>query len=224
MSYSFFVYQSPSSLCVVFDLISSNIEEILSINPSASVFVFGDFKVQHKDLLTYSGETDRPGELCYNFFISNDFTQMVNFCTWIPDCDSQSPALLDFFLSSDAGICSTKPFPLHWEILIVVLSVSIDFPKNSKQDATFHCISYDYSCADWNSLHDCLRDVPWEDIFKPKTSAPAREFCEWVQVGMDVYVSHRKYQAKAHSSPWFSATCALVIVYRIHFFKFEPTK
>ena len=63
-----------------------------------SVFVFRDFNVHHKDWLTYYGGTDRPGKLCYNFSISNDLTQMVNFPTWIPDCDSHSPALLDLFL------------------------------------------------------------------------------------------------------------------------------
>ena len=46
----FFLYQSPSSaLCTVFDSISSNIDEVLSINPSANVFVFGEFNVRHKD-------------------------------------------------------------------------------------------------------------------------------------------------------------------------------
>ena len=59
VSYFFFLYRSPSSaLCTVFDSISSNIDEVLSINPSA-VFVFGDFNVHHKDWLTYSGGTDR---------------------------------------------------------------------------------------------------------------------------------------------------------------------
>ena len=87
LSVFFFLYRSPSSsLCTVFDSISSNIDEVLSINPSANVFVFGDFNVHHKDWLTYSGGTDRPGEFCY---------QIVNFPTWIPDCDSHSPALLD---------------------------------------------------------------------------------------------------------------------------------
>ena len=33
----------------------------------------------------------------YNFSFSNDLTQMA---TWISDCDSHSPALLDLFLSS----------------------------------------------------------------------------------------------------------------------------
>ena len=80
VSYFFFLYRSPSlSLSTVFDSISSNIDEVLSINPSPNVFVFGDFNVHHKDWLTYSGGTDRPRELCYNFSISNDLIQIVNF-------------------------------------------------------------------------------------------------------------------------------------------------
>ena len=46
------------SLCTVFDSVSSNIDEVLLINPSANVFVFGDFNIHHKDWLTYSGGTD----------------------------------------------------------------------------------------------------------------------------------------------------------------------
>ena len=61
VSYFFFLYRSPSSLlCTVFDSISSNIDEVLLINPSANVLIFGDFNVHHKDWLTYSGGTDRP--------------------------------------------------------------------------------------------------------------------------------------------------------------------
>ena len=71
----------------------------------------------------------------------------------------------------------------------VVVSVSIDFPTNSQQDAPFHCIACDYSHADWDGLRYHLRDVPWEDIFKLGASA-ASEFCEWVQVGIDVYIYH----------------------------------
>ena len=220
MSYFFFLYRSPSSsLCTVFDSISSNIDEVLSINPSANVFVFGDFNIHHKDWLTYSGGTDRPGELCYNFSISNDLTQIVNFPTRIPDCDSHSPALLDLFISSDASICSTMAFPPLGNSDHVVVSVSIDFPINSKQDTPFHCVAYDYSRADWDGLRDHLRDFRWEDIFKLAVSTVASEFCEWVQVGIDVYIPHRKYQVKPHSSPWFSAACAAAIVHRNHFFR-----
>ena len=75
---------------MVFDSISSSIDEVLSISPSANVFVFGDFNVHHKNWLTYSSGTVRHGELCYNFCISNDPTQMVNVPTVIPGCDFQS--------------------------------------------------------------------------------------------------------------------------------------
>ena len=203
----------------VFDSISSNIDEVLSINPSANVFVFVDFNVHHKDWLTYSGGTDRPGELCYNFSISNDLTQIVNFLTQIPDCDSHNPALLDLFISSDASICSAMAFAPLGNSDYVVVSVSIDFPINSKQDIPFLCVAYGYSRADWDGLCDHLRDVPWQDIFKLSASAAASEFCEWVQVGIDVYIPHRKYQVKPHSSPWFSAACAAAIVHRNHFFR-----
>ena len=93
------------------------------------MFVFGDFNVHHKDWLTYSGRTDRPCELCYNFSISNNLTQIVNFPTPVGNSDH------------------------------VVVSVSIDFPINSKQDTPFHRVAYDYSRADWDGLRDHLRDV-----------------------------------------------------------------
>ena len=35
----------------------------------------------------------------------------------------------------------------------VIVSVSIDFSSNSKWDAPFHGIAYDYSGADWDGLH-----------------------------------------------------------------------
>ena len=58
------------------------------------------------------------------------------------------PALLDLFISSNTSICSTMAFSPLGNSDHVVVSVSIDFPTNSKQDATFHRKTYDYSCAD----------------------------------------------------------------------------
>ena len=87
-------------------------------------------------------------------------------------------------------------FPRLGNSFHVVVSVSIDSPVNSKQDTPFHCMAYDYSRADWDGLPDHLRDVPWDNIFKLSASAAASEFCEWVQVGTDVYIPHCKYQVK----------------------------
>ena len=63
-----------------------------------------------------------------------------------------------------------------------------------------------------------MRDVPWDNIFKQNNSAAASKHCEWVQVGTNVYISHHMYHVKPHSSLWFSAGCASVIVHRNHFF------
>ena len=51
-----------------------------------------------------------------------------------------------------------------------------------------------YSCADLDGLCDHLIDVPWEDVFKLRASAAVSVFCEQVQVGIDVYIPHSKYQ------------------------------
>ena len=53
----------------------------------------------------------------------------------------------------------------------------------------FHCIAYDDSRAEWDCHCGHLRDVLWEDIFKLGASTTASEFFEWVQVGIDVYIS-----------------------------------
>ena len=138
----------------------------------------------------------------------------------IPDCDSHSQALLDLYLFSDATICSVMAFSPLGNCDHVVVSVSIDFPINSKRDTPFHRIAYKYFRADWDGLRDYLRDITWEDIFKLSASAGASEFCESVHVGIDVYIPHRKYQVNPHSSPWFSAACAATIVHGNQFFGF----
>ena len=68
---TFCLYYSPSSSsCTAFDAISSNTDEVPWINSSANVIVFGDFITHHKGWGAYSGGTNRPGGLCYNFSIS----------------------------------------------------------------------------------------------------------------------------------------------------------
>ena len=127
-SFLFFDYRLPSSsLSKVFDGISSN-------------------------MMWFSQSTRRLKYLFLEtFFDSNNLTQMIRFSTWPPNLDSHSPALLDLFISSNASICSTMAFsplenPDH------VVSVSIDWPSNSKTDAPFHHLAYDYFRADWDVL------------------------------------------------------------------------
>ena len=118
---------------------------------------------------------------------------MVNFSTWIHDCDSHSPVLLEIVLLSDPSICSIVAFPPLGNSDHVVVSVSIEHPSNSEGHAPFHLTAYGYSRGYWDGLCDPLREVPWEDIFKLGDSAAATEFCEWVQVGSDINILHGKY-------------------------------
>ena len=85
---------------------------------------------------------------------------------------------MDSFLSSGPCIYSAMASPSLGNSDYVVVSVSIDFSSNSVRDALFQCIAYDYSCADWDCLHDHLRDAPSEDIFKLSASAAGSEFSE----------------------------------------------
>ena len=153
---------------------------MLLINPFANVFIFGDFT---STIMTGEPILVELIDLVSSVIISNDLTQMVNFPTQISDCDSHSPALLDFFLSSDASICSTTAFPPLGNSDHTVVSVSIDFPSNTKRDAAFHR-------TDCDGLRYHLRDMPWKNIFKLSASVAASEFCEWVQAGIDVDIPH----------------------------------
>ena len=113
----------------------------------------------------------------------------MTFLRWL----TYFPALSDFFLSSDTSISSTKAFSPLENSDHVVVSVSIDFPTNSKWDALFdYSHLSDYSRADWDGLRDHLRDVSWKDIFKLSASAVASEFCEWVQIGTEVHIPNHK--------------------------------
>ena len=78
--------------------------------------------------------------------------------------DGSRIPLLDVFISFHPSICSTLAFPLFRNSDPVVVSVSIDFPSNSKiddQGAVFY-----YTLPEWNGLLDHLRDFPWEDVFR----------------------------------------------------------
>ena len=58
-----------------------------------------------------------------------------------PDCDPQSPSLLDLFISSDSSICSTMMFLALGNSDHVVVAVSIDLSSNAQWDALFHFIA-----------------------------------------------------------------------------------
>ena len=97
--YGNFSVRGYSSLCLVFGAVSSNIDEVLSINWSANVFVFADFIIHHNYWLSYSGGTGRI------FLPQMTLLRWLTFLLQIPDCDCHSLALLD--LQSDLCITTT---------------------------------------------------------------------------------------------------------------------
>ena len=121
---------------------------------------------------------------------------MPNFPTRVLDCDSHSPALLDVFISFDPSICSTGTFPPMANYDHLVVSVSIDFPSNSKGDNGRISV-------------------------KLVASLAGTKFCELVHTGIDVYIPCCKYQVKLHSCPWFSAAFAAVVARRNNVFCFS---
>ena len=143
---------------------------------------------------------------------------MVNVPALIPKCDFHSPALLDLFISSDASVCSAVAFPPLGNSDYIFVSVFIEFASDSKGDAACHQTANDCSGADWDDLHEHLRDVPWKDILKRDAFAAATEFCEWVQVEIYVYIPHSKYLVKSHLFSWLPAACAAAKAHRNQFF------
>ena len=134
--------------------------------------------------------------------------QIVDFPTRIPDRDDHQPYLLDIFLVSHPPLGKSE----H-----MVVSVDVKFVVKSTNEHPYHCTVYSYSKADWDGLRDHLRYVPWIDIFKHDATYAPKEIAEWVEIGIDCYIPHRKFQFKPHSSPWFTP-CAAVITHRNHYF------
>ena len=129
-----FLYHSPSSsLCTVFNAILSNIHDVPLINPSANMFVFGDFNIHHKDWPTYFGGTNS-----YTWWTLLKFFYLR---WWMF-------LLKLLFLSSDTTFFSATAFSPFEISDHVVVRVSIDILSNSKQNVWFNEIVYDYSHAD----------------------------------------------------------------------------
>ena len=74
--------------------------------------------VVHKDLLSFSCGTHRPGKLRSNFAIAHWPTHVANFHTWIIDCDAHTPIHLHICL---AYVCSLKIGFFKKEILIMLV-------------------------------------------------------------------------------------------------------
>ena len=134
-SYFFFLSRSPLSLCMVFYSISSNKEEVLSINPSANVFVFGVFNVIIRTNLPILVELI---DLVNSAIIFLSQTTLLRWLTFL--LRSQTVILIVllfwiyFFLLMLVFVLQCLSF--YWEILIIL----------SRFPLTFHRIHNVMSC------------------------------------------------------------------------------
>ena len=112
-------------------------------------------------------------------------SQIVNFPTWIPDCDFHSSAFLDLFISSGELVFVLQWLSLHWEILILWLSqflLTSHQPQNGMPRFTVELMTI---------LLLMWTDVPWQGIFRLSASAAADEFVsgfrwEWMNISLIV--------------------------------------
>lgn len=121
--------------------------------------------VVHKDLLSFSGGTHRHCKLRSNFAIAHGPTHVVNFHTWIIDCDAHTPIHLDICL---AYVCSLKigfllkKFWLCWSFLFHEHYVLLEgYFLSSHRSLVFSCWleyllwSYQMKCFKKYVLTEC---------------------------------------------------------------------
>ena len=95
----------------------------------------------------------------------------------------------------------------------MVVSGDVKFVVESTNEHPYHRNVYSYRQADWDGVRDHLRDVPCLDIFKHDATFAATEISEWVEIGIDCYIPHRKFQLKPQFPQWFTP-CAAAIAHR----------
>ena len=142
VSYFFFLYQSPSSaLCTVFYSISSN----MRFSQSTHLLMFLSLETLISIIRTGLPILVKLIDLM-NSVIT--FLSRETLLTWLTFLLGSQTAILSVLLfwsiSSDASICSTMGiFPPLENSDHAVISVFIDFPSYSQQDALFHRIACD---------------------------------------------------------------------------------
>ena len=140
-------------------------------------------------------------DLCYNFSTSNDPTQ-IDFPTQINNCYCHSPALLDYLFLLNLFF-ALQYLSVYWEIQIMYFSqFPMDFLQIQNkmhhftiQHMTTHIHIWLFSCGlGWSPRS-------FEICFKLGAFATAAEFCVWVQVRININITHLKYFVKPHSPP-----------------------
>ena len=207
-SYFLLLYWSTSSYqCSLFDSVSSNFDKALSMYSTVKILIFGGINVHHRNWLTYSGRTGRPGELCYNFWLC--YNSVINLECWLPHLHTwlwyTQSSVSDLFVTSGSELCSAKVSHPMGNSNHLVVSPSIGILLTLLRDAMFHYADSNYSWADWDGFHiwcfTCCFQMIWEDS----------RWNLW-------YIPNQEYKIKAHTSMWFTPARTLATTHRNNFF------
>ena len=119
-----------------FHSISSNIDEVFPINPSANAFVFGDFNAHHKDWLTYPGATGRP----VNYVII--FLSQITLLRWLTFLFQSQTVILTLLLFWIYLFLLLLVFVLQWlslcwEILIIFSAKTLKYWVGVQQEHSY---------------------------------------------------------------------------------------
>ena len=121
-----------------------------------------------------------------------------------------------FFLLSSLTLIITAPLSWSYFYLLPLL-MALQWPFLHSQSANCK-----FSCKlGWFPLS---KRFSWEDILNLRALSATSEFYVWVYVRIGVYIAHRKYQFKFHSSQWFSAPYAATIAHRDRLFSLHQKK
>ena len=156
VSYYFFSIDNHPCLCAVFDAVSCNIDIVLSVNPSANLSLEALASTRRTSYPVLVKLINSTAQLCQILCIPNDFSQIMNFPTWIFDYDGLSHGLLGLFLTFDPCISSAVAFP---PILIMQLSHFSQMLFIRCVTCTFLRKDFDYPLTDWIGWQDHIRDV-----------------------------------------------------------------
>ena len=99
-AFIFTLYRPLTDGVGIFDSIAGKIDSIMSVHPTASIHICGDYNIHHKDWLIHSNKTTAEGRHCHDFALAYDLTQIVDKPTHIPDQPGQISNFLNLFLTS----------------------------------------------------------------------------------------------------------------------------
>ena len=111
------------------DSILSNIDEVLLVNPTANVIVFGDFNVRHKELIDLVELVDLMN---YVVIIFNSQMTLLRWLTFLLGSMTVTLTVMHFwiYLFLLMLVFVLPWLSLHWEILIMLSS---QFPLTFQQ-------------------------------------------------------------------------------------------